>query len=296
MAAQPTIVAVGEILWDLFPEGPRFGGAPANFACHAAGLGGAVAIVSAVGPDDLGRSALGELNGRSIETRAVTIAERPTGTVRVTVDAVGKASFEFASDIAWDHLGWSENLDLLAARAQAVCFGTLAQRSEISRATVQRFVAATSPPALRVFDVNLRPPYYGDEVIRQSLGLANVLKLNDDELPVVARIARLSGPEVRTLAGLCDQFNLNLVALTRGSRGSLLISRTGEANDHPGVPTTVQDTVGAGDAFTAVLTLGLLRGDSLATINDRANRVAAWVCSQPGATPVLPAQYRAMSG
>jgi len=297
MAGNPAIVAVGEILWDLFPDGPRFGGAPANFACHAAGLGANVAIVSAVGADDLGRAALSELSGRSIDVTAVTMhAERGTGTVQVTLDGAGKASFEFQPEIAWDDLRWSESLDNLAGQAQAVCFGTLAQRSAASRGTIQRFVGATSSQALRVFDINLRPPFYSDSVIRESLELANVLKLNDDELPIVARLAGLAGSDREIMASLCERFSLDLVALTRGNRGSLLIRRTGEMNDHPGVPTTVKDTVGAGDAFTAVLTLGLLQQRPLAAISDLANRVAAWVCSQSGATPLLPAEFRFLLG
>lgn len=296
MARSPVIVAVGEILWDLFPDGPRFGGAPANFACHAAGLGARVAMVSAVGDDDLGRAALNELTRRSIDVTAVAVhAERGTGTVQVTLDAVGKASFEFQPEIAWDDLHWSPMLEKLAGQAQAVCFGTLAQRSAVSRATIQRFVAATSQQSLRVFDINLRPPFYSDDVIHESLNLANVLKLNDDELPVLAGLAGLAGSDREIMVSLCERFGLDLVALTRGNQGALLVRRTEEMNDHPGVPTTVKDTVGAGDAFTAVLALGLLQRLPLSAINDLANRVAAWVCSQPGATPLLPDDLRAFN-
>lgn len=287
------IVAIGEILWDVFPDGPRFGGAPANFACHAAGLGARTAIVSAVGADELGRAALDELSQRSIDTEGVqTISGRPTGSVLVTVDATGKASFEFRQDIAWDHLAWNESLAALAAQAAAVCFGTLAQRSPVSSHTIQQFVKATTPACLRVFDVNLRPPYYEDEIIRRSLDLASVFKLNDDELPIIAKMYGLNGSDSEIIARLGRECELEVVALTRGSRGALLWRNTGDVSDVPGIPTEVRDTVGAGDAFTAALTIGLLRGRSLEEINRQACRVAAYVCSQSGAAPRLPAELQ----
>jgi fructokinase len=293
MTDHQSIVALGEILWDVFPDGPRFGGAPANFACHAAGLGARTAIVSAVGADDLGRAALEELSQRSIVIDGVqTIPDRPTGSVLVTVDATGKASFEFRQDIAWDHLSWNETLASLAAQASAVCFGTLAQRSPISSHTIQRFVKAAPPDCLRVFDVNLRPPFYDEGIIRNSLELAGVFKLNDDELPIIAKIYGLGGSECEIIGDLGRQCGLELVALTRGGRGALLWRNTGEFSDLPGIPTDVRDTVGAGDAFTAALTIGLLQGRSLDEINRYACRVAAYVCSQSGAAPRLPAELQ----
>jgi fructokinase len=286
------IVAVGEILWDVFPDGPRFGGAPANFACHAAGLGCRVDVVSAVGDDELGRTALEELSRRGISLAGVqTLAGRPTGTVHVRLDDRGHASYEFRTEIAWDFLEWSESCEKIAGAAQAVCFGTLAQRSAVSRATIQRFVRGVSPSCLKVFDVNLRPPFYLESTIRESLALADILKLNDDELPILARMFGISGTERELLAGLCRTCDLDLVALTRGPRGALLCRRNGEISDQPGVAVEIRDTVGAGDAFTAVLTLGLLRGVPLDEINRRACRVAAYVCSQPGATPRLPEEH-----
>ncbi|MBI3866263.1 MAG: carbohydrate kinase [Planctomycetia bacterium] len=293
MQRERPIVAIGEILWDVFPDGPRFGGAPANFACHAAGLGAQAAIVSAVGDDDLGRGALHELAQRLVNVECVQIQpSRPTGTVQVMLDGAGKASFEFRSDIAWDDLTWGEPLELLARRAAAVCFGTLAQRCTASRATIQRFVRQTPPGCLRVFDVNLRAPFYDTEVIRESLELANVFKLNDDELPIVAGMFGLRGSERELVAGLGREGGLELVAVTRGPRGALLWSKTGEFSDEPGVPCVVKDTVGAGDSFTAALTIGLLQKRSLHEINRHACRVASYVCSQAGAAPRLPAELQ----
>jgi len=286
------IVGLGELLWDLFPDGPRFGGAPVNFACHAAALGADVRVVTSVGNDALGREALQALASHGVKTDGVAICDgAPTGTVQVTVDAVGKATFTFAPDVAWDHLHWSDGLVRLAANCDAVCFGTLAQRNAESRKTVQRFVGATRASALRVFDINLRPPFYSTEVIRESLALANVLKLNDDELPILATMFEMTGNDVEMLTRLARRFDLQLMALTRGSKGAILV-RDGEISEAPGLPVTVKDTVGAGDAFTAALVLGLLRNDPLDHINRRACAVAAHVCSKAGATPALPDELK----
>ncbi len=287
-----TIVGVGELLWDLFPDGPRFGGAPVNFACHAAALGADVHVVTSVGDDPLGCQALEALHSHGVHTDGVSISDQaPTGTVQVAVDAAGKATFTFAPGVAWDHLHWSDGLARLAAACDAVCFGTLGQRSPESQQTIQRFVRATSSTALRIFDINLRPPFYSDEVIRQSLAMANVLKLNDDELPVLAAMCGISGAGAEALTQLARHFDLKLVALTRGPHGAILV-RGDEISESPGVPVAVKDTVGAGDAFTAALVLGLLRHDPLDLINRRACAVAAHVCSCAGATPALPDEIR----
>jgi len=284
----PVIVGLGEILWDVFPDGPRFGGAPANFACHVAALGGSAEMVSAVGNDELGVRALAELQNRRVATCGVHRHEdRPTGIVTVSLDDDGHASYEFAADTAWDALPWSEELARLAERTSAVSFGTLGQRSECSRETIRRFVAATPSRALRIFDVNLRPPFVSDPVIIDSLALANVLKLNDEELPAVAALCELSGSDVEVIQELAEKFALRAIALTRGPDGAVLV-RDGQVSEHPGIETHVVDTVGAGDAFTAALALGLLDGSDLTAINRSACQVAAFVCSQSGAAPQLP--------
>ena len=283
-----TIVGLGELLWDLFPDGPRFGGAPANFACHAAALGADAYLISSVGHDELGRQGQDALLAHAVHADCVTVCDAaPTGTAAVTLDNAGRAEFRFATDVAWDHLEWSNALAGLAGRCAAVCFGTLAQRSEVSRRTIRRFVRATPHAALRIFDINLRAPYYDDNAIRESLALANILKLNDEELPIMASLCGVSGTETEVLAQLAQQFELDLVALTRGPHGALLW-RQGEISDAGGLPVVVRDTVGAGDAFTAALAIGLLRNDSLDVINQRACQVAAYVCSCAGATPPLP--------
>lgn len=296
MQQRRIIVGLGEVLWDVFPDGPRFGGAPENFACSIAELAGdrvESAMASSVGTDELGNRALEELHGHGVDTRCVTQIDRPTGRVDVQLDASGSASYVFAADTAWDNLSWSNDLEALADRADAVCFGTLGQRSAASREVIRRFLRATRPDCLRMFDINLRPPFWNEEVVLQSLELAGLLKLNDAELPVLAGMLGLHGGEREQLNQLLGRLpSLDLVALTRGAEGSLLLSRTGECSELPGNTTTVVDTVGAGDAFTAALVLGRLDERPLADINEWANRVAAYVCSQPGATPHFPDSLR----
>jgi fructokinase len=295
MSAPRTIVGLGEVLWDVFPDGARFGGAPANFACIAAQLAGeraSVCVASRVGHDELGRRALAALSAHGVDTRSVGQDERPTGQVLVQLDGAGHASYTFAADTAWDNLVWSNELAELARRSDVVCFGTLGQRSAASKDTIQRFVRETPAAALRVFDINLRPPYWTPKVVFDSLELAGVLKLNDAELPILRDLLSLHGSDREVLHELCDRFSLGVVALTRGAAGSLLLNGAGECSDLSGSPVNVVDTVGAGDAFTAALVVGLLDGLPLGTIHQWAARVAAFVCTQPGATPRIPDSLR----
>ena len=289
--SQPhVIVGIGEILWDLFPDGPRFGGAPANFACSASGLGKdhvQVHMVSSVGTDDFGVKALEALSSRGVDPSYVATQDKPTGQVLVELDDQGRASYRFADDTAWDNLGWSDNLAELALRTEVCCFGSLGQRSQLSQETIQRFVRETSPTAQRIFDVNLRSPFYSDSVLRESLALANVLKLNDEELPVIAKLCGMDGSDQQVMQQLAKRYDYDLVALTRGPNGALLLQRN-QFDEHAGVPAEVVDTVGAGDAFTAALAVGLLQERSLSDINAAACSTAAFVCSQSGATPALP--------
>jgi fructokinase len=295
MAKRPTVVAIGEILWDVFPDGPHFGGAPANFACSVAELCNSemdVFMVGSVGRDDLGRRAIELLKSHSVDTSCVSTAAFATGQVLVSLDEAGQPSFDIATETAWDYLAWSNELEKLAVRANAVCFGTLAQRSAVSRETIRKFVRATRPECLRILDINLRPPYWDDEVVRESFALANVLKCNDMEMKVLSE----TGSSIRThdelIASLLDTHRLQLVAVTRGADGAALISAAGARSDRPGQATHVVDTVGAGDAFTAALAIGMLNGASLSDINSWANRVASFVCTQAGATPHFPAELR----
>jgi len=293
--SRTAIVGLGEVLWDVFPTGARFGGAPANFACHIAALGGHALMVSAVGRDDLGRRALADFAQHGVDAQHVTTNEQPTAQVLVQLDSQGHASYEFPQDTAWDHLAWSEPLERLAAQTSTVCFGTLAQRSQTSQDTIRKFVRGTPDDCLRILDVNLRTPYWNETLILESLALANVLKLNDDELTILSDMLAISGNERQRLQQILDRFSLELVALTRGVKGSVLLSKSDEYSDLPGVATTVRDTVGAGDSFTATLVMGLRKKLPLDGINAWASRVAAYVCSQSGATPPLPDALRRLT-
>ena len=289
---KPLIVGIGELLWDMLPEGKEMGGAPANFAYHACSLGGEGAVVSSIGADDYGRQILDRLGALSLSREYISIDRtHPTGTVEVTVDARGKPSYIIRENVAWDFIPNTPQLMELAKKADAVCFGTLAQRSAVSRATIQAFLKRTPQKALRIFDINLRQSFYSKELIESSLDLANVLKLNDEELAVIASLLSLSGDESTLLAEIAGKHRLYMVALTRGDKGSILYS-DGQISIHPGYKVEVVDTVGAGDAFTASLALSVLSGQDLDAINDHANRVAAFVCSKHGATPQLPDELR----
>lgn len=292
MKPLPVIVGLGEVLWDVFPDGPRFGGAPANFACSAAGLGRGqfeVAMASAVGDDELGQRAFAALNEHQVNRAAVARLNSPTGQVDVTLNEHGHASYEFASNTAWDHLTWTKELEALASRTSVVCFGTLAQRSDQSQRTIRQFVANTPPTCLRLLDINLRWPYWNQEVILQSLAMASALKLNDSELQVITSLLQLRGSDEAVLAQIMERYSLKFIALTRGANGSLLLRDTGERSDFAAQSVHVVDTVGVGDAFTAALALGILRGLTLEATHRWANDVAAFVCTRAGATPRLPA-------
>ena len=285
----PIVVGLGEILWDLLPDGKQLGGAPANFAWHAQCLGAAGAVVSAVGDDELGREILTRLGAMHLDRSHVAVdARRPTGTVTVALDAGGKPHYTINEQVAWDYIPATDGVLALAGRADAVCFGSLAQRTNISRRTIHAFLAAVRPRCIRLFDINLRKPFIDRQAIVESLGLTDVLKLSDDEMPVLADLLKLPGSETEFLAATIDSFGLDMVILTKGRHGSRL--RTLKADcSRAGIETVVADTVGAGDSFNAAVVMGLLAGHDIERINDYANRLAAFVCSQKGATPRPPA-------
>jgi fructokinase len=291
----PLILGIGELLWDILPESMRLGGAPANFAVMAARLGNHAAILSRIGNDDLGRKAIECLCPLLADASFLqTDPAHETGRVTVAFEG-GQPHYTIHQPAAWDFLELTAPWAQLAQRADALCFGSLAQRSPQSRQTIQALVAQTSASCLRVLDVNLRPPFTSDEVIRESLELATVLKMNDAEAPQVLALLGLSdssdsapGRLRRAAELLLTEFpSLMMVAITRGAHGSLLVTRD-EWHQHPGIPVQVADTVGAGDAFTAAMTHYLLRGADLATLNEAGNRWGAWVASQSGAMPPLP--------
>lgn len=292
-ANTPHMVGIGEILWDHFPSGVRLGGCPTNFVTHAHALGAEVVLVSAVGADAGGQAFFAEWAARRLPADYIAqYAEHATGIIDITLDASGVPTFALREAPASDFLQWTSTLATLAAQTDAVFFGTFGQWNDSAHRTTQQFVAATPSHCLRVLDVNLRPGRLSSARILAALEQASVLKLNEEELEVVAKSIGLSGTTEHRLAHLCERFALQLIALTRGPRGALLFTRDGTQHDHPGYPVPVVDTVGAGDAFSAALTVGLLHQLPLAQCNDLANRAASYLCTQPGATAVLPESLR----
>ena len=327
MSEPHLILGLGEVLWDLLPDGAQLGGvpidrsssmgllggvpidgsmsmgllggAPANFSVMAGRLGNHAAVLSRIGRDDLGRKAIDRLDAMPVDASAVQVdPAHETGRVTVAFEG-GQPHYTIHQPAAWDFLELSDEWVRLAERADAICFGSLAQRSLESRQTIQTLVAQTPQACVRVFDVNLRAPFYSAEVIQESLELASVVKLNDAELPLVLGILGLPADEgaagdwlrLGALRLLAEFPALEMAAITRGERGSLLVTRK-EWHDHPGIAVKAADAIGAGDAFTAALTHYLLQGAGLATLNEAGNRWGAWVASQPGAMPALPDETR----
>lgn len=293
------ILGIGELLWDLLPQGPRLGGAPANFTVMAGRLGNHAAILSRIGRDDLGREAVALLDPFPADTEFLQIdPAHETGRVTVSLRA-GQPEYDIHEPAAWDFMELSDEWVRLAERADAICFGSLAQRSLESRQTIQTLAAQTKSSCIRIFDVNLRAPFYSSEVIQESLELATVMKMNDAEVPLVLGLLGLPTQEECTAESLrcgaerllAEFPTLHMVAITRGGHGSLLVRRD-EWHEHPGVPVKVADTIGAGDAFTAAMAHYLLRGAGIAILNEAGNRWGAWIASQAGAMPELPDAVR----
>lgn len=282
------ITGLGEILWDLLPSGPQLGGAPANFAYHAHALGAQSHIISRIGQDPLATQTLSKLAQLGLNTTGIqSDPNLPTGTVTVQIDPNGQPHYTIHQPVAWDAIQATPSAMEIVRHSNALCFGTLAQRDPRSKTSLQTLIQTASPSTLRILDVNLRQNDFSREIIHQSLQLANVLKINDAELPVLAAMFNLTGTPTKQLHYLASTYHLNCVALTRGAQGSLLLAQN-EISNHPGLPTQVADTIGAGDAFTAALAIGLLSKDPLEIINQRANTLAAYVASQHGATPEVP--------
>lgn len=291
--SNPVIVGIGEVLWDVFPTGKHLGGAPTNFIYHTHAQGVQSFLVSAVGDDDLGREILDRLQHTGQDTRFMQTARgRPTGTVTVEVGSGGKPDYVIHENVAWDYITWDDTLTELALAADAVCTGSLAQRSFIARSTIQAFIQHTRPECLRIFDLNLRQHFYSRELIDTTLQLCNVLKLNDEEWPMLAKMLGMDDSVPEGITDLMKRYELRLVALTQGAQGSLLVTPDG-VDPQPGQSVQIVDTVGAGDAFTAGLAVGLLRGQPLSQAHARAARIAAYVCTQSGGTPHMPRELLA---
>ena len=293
--SRSVVVGLGELLWDCFGESRRPGGAPANVAFHADQLGARGVICSRVGPDELGNALLQHLREQDLEIDSIQRdPHHPTGTVTVEVDDKNEPHYIIHENVAWDYLAFDEQLARVASQASAVCFGTLAQRSKTSRHTIEAFLDPCEH-ALRVYDITIRPPWYDADMIDASLRRCDVAKLNQEEVPVVADAIGLSVKNPRGVAdALLTMYELRVVCVTRGEAGCLAVSPDAHA-DVPGHPVEVADTVGSGDAFTAALVCGLLRGWPLERIARFANQVGALVATRPGAMPNLRDEFTALA-
>lgn len=276
------IVGIGEILWDLLPGGKALGGAPANFAYHAQRLGEEGWAVSAIGDDPLGAEIMDIVSEKKLHN-LISVTDKPTGTVQVELDDKGVPSYTITEDVAWDNIPFTPEMEALAARADAVCFGSLVQRMS-SRSSILRFLRSTHPEALKVFDINLRQHYYSPEVIDESLQLADILKINDEEIRIVARLFSLGDDDIAACRVLIERYALKLVILTKGAEGSVVITAE-EAIPQSVGEVNVVDTVGAGDSFTAAFVVAYLRGLSLSEAQRLATETASYVCSCKGAMP-----------
>lgn len=286
------IVGMGEALWDMLPEGKKIGGAPANFAYHVSQFGFDSRVVSAIGRDELGDEILNVFAEKQVKHQIERV-DYPTGTVQVKLDSEGIPCYEIKEDVAWDNIPFTNGLKQLAADTHAVCFGSLAQRSEVSRATINQFLdhMPNTDDTLKIFDINLRQHFYSKEVLINSFEKCNVLKINDEELVAVSRMFDYPGINLQEKClGLLSKFNLKILILTCGTNGSYVFTPDIISFfDTPKV--TVADTVGAGDSFTGAFCASLLKGQDISKAHKLAVDVSAYVCTQSGAMPVLPKEF-----
>ncbi len=284
------IVGLGEILWDVFPEGKVLGGAPANFAYHVSQFGLNGYAVSAIGKDNHGREIIEILNEKSLNTHIAEV-DFPTGTVQVTLSGNGIPQYEICEGVAWDNIPFSEDLRDIAKCTQTVCFGSLAQRNAVSRNTINQFLDTMSADSMKIFDINLRQHFYNKEVLEVSLQKCNVLKINDEEVVLVADLFGIKDKtELEIVSYLLNTYQLKMVILTKGVDGSYVIT----ADTESFLPTPlvdVVDTVGAGDSFTGAFVASILKGKSIPEAHQKAVEVSAFVCTQKGAMPKLPEHF-----
>lgn len=286
------IIGMGEVLWDMLPEGKKAGGAPANFACHVSQFGLKSCVISAVGDDALGHELIADLDRKKVN-HVIEKVPYPTGTVQVDVDAAGVPCYTIKEGVAWDNIPFTPELETLAKKTRAVCFGSLAQRKPVSRETITRFLDAVpdGEGQYKIFDINLRQKFYTKDVLRDSLNKCNILKLNDEELVTVSRLFGCPDTDFQMACRiLIKEFRLDVLILTCGTNGSYVFTHGG-ISFQPTPKVEVADTVGAGDSFTAAFISCMIKGCSVTEAHKRAVAVSAYVCSRPGATPELPAEF-----
>ena len=288
------IIGVGEILWDVFPNGKKLGGAPANFAYHVTALGHEGIIISRIGDDNYGKEIIEQLISLGLLTDYIQIdSEKETGVVEVQIDDKNQPYYIIKEDVAWDFIQWDSKFDSLVESADAICFGTLAQRSKVSRNTIINLLKKMNKDAVKVYDINLRQSFYNKNIIVDSLRLSDILKLNSDELEVLRELLNISMKydEEEVCKFLIDSFDLNLICLTKGEEGSILFDKQNSYSS-PSYPYKVADRVGAGDAFTAAVIVYYLKGEPIDVISAKANRLASWVTSKNGGTPVYDSEIK----
>jgi fructokinase len=280
-----TIIGMGEVLWDLLPDGKILGGAPVNFAYHAMQLGAVGVAVSSVGNDELGREIMESVNSKGVEN-CIAVNNYPTGTVGVTLKD-GKPDYTIYENVAWDFIELTPEAIKIIQQADAICFGTLAQRSVDSHNAIRKALKLVPENCLKVYDINLRQKYYSKELIHESLSVANVFKINDDEIEIFKQLFGLEGSETEVCQKIKETHSLEYLALTKGENGSYLFHEN-EVSFVPTPKVVVQDTIGAGDSFTSAMVMGILNKKPLNEIHAKAVEISAFVCTQKGATPILP--------
>ena len=284
------IVGLGEALWDCLPEGKKLGGAPANFAYHAGQFGFDTLAVSALGEDALGEETIAALEEHRLSYLMPRIPY-PTGTVQVTLDEQGIPTYNIREGVAWDNIPFTPEIEEVAKTCQAVCFGSLAQRSVVSRETIGKFLDATPSDCVKIFDINLRQSFFTKEIIEASMRRCNILKINDEELVVVSRMFELPDlDEEKRCKQLIKDYNLDILVLTCGTNGSYVFTAD-KSYYQPTPKVEVADTVGAGDSFTGSFCAALLKGKSIPEAHELAVKVSAFVCTQNGAMPTLPKDF-----
>ena len=282
-----TIVGLGEALWDCLPNGSKLGGAPANFAYHTSQFGFEAYAVSALGNDALGDQTVKEFDEKQLRYIMPRVAY-PTGTVQVTLDQQGVPTYDIKQGVAWDNIPFTPEVETLAKRTDCVCFGSLAQRSEVSRTTINRFIDAMPNDSLKIFDINLRQNFYTKEIIQDSLRKCDILKINDEELVTIGRLFNYPGLDMENKCWLIlGKYNLKMLVLTCGTNGSYVFAPA-EKSFQPTPHVDVVDTVGAGDSLTGSFAAAILSGMPLADAHRLAVEVSAYVCTQQGAMPRLP--------
>ena len=287
------VVGLGEVLWDVLPEGKKLGGAPANFAYHAGqflGMDNTIAV-SALGEDKLAEETIEALKEHGLNDLLPRVPY-PTGTVQVQLDEQGIPTYDIKENVAWDNIPFNDDIAQIARNCRAVCFGSLAQRNVVSRETIQKFLDATPYDCLKIFDINLRQQFYTQEVIRESLLRCNILKINDEELVMIGRMFGYPGLDIENKCWLIlGKYNLDMLVLTCGTNGSYVFT-PGQKSFQETPKVKVADTVGAGDSFTGSFVGSLLLGKPVADAHRTAVQVSAFVCTQNGAMPTLPPELR----